>query len=392
MTSTDQEAVPFPYRRPGGMAPPPEYAGFRAGGAPVRSHLPSGHPVWLVPRHADVRAVLTDPRISANPANEGFPKVAVTGGVPTQDEIPGWFVGLDPPDHDRFRKVLIPEFTVRRVRTWQPTIQRVVDECVDALLAKDGTADLVADLALAVPSRIISAILGVPEADRDFFETRTQVLVSVATTTEGQRADAARQLLRYIRRLVGIKSKWPGEDLISRILRTGVLSADELSGAVMLLLMAGHETTANNIALGVITLLANPEWIGDERAVDELVRYHSVGDMLAMRTAVADVTIGGRLIRAGEGIIPLLASANHDEAAFGCPHRFDPAANGRNHVGFGYGVHQCLGQNLVRAEMACVHRTLFDRIPTLRITAAIEDLPFKYDGTVFGLHSLPVAW
>ncbi|OZM69917.1 cytochrome [Amycolatopsis antarctica] len=392
MTSTDQDIVPFPLREPGAPFPPPVYDGFRGRTGLTRTQLPSGQPVWLVTRHADVRAVLTDPRISANPANPGFPKVGPTGGVPTQDEIPGWFVGLDPPEHDRFRRVLIPEFSVRRIRAWQPVIESVVTDCVDELLARDGSADLVADFALPVPSRIIATILGVPQSDRDFFESRTQILVNLAASTEGQRTEAVRQLRRHIGRLVAAKRKWPADDLVSRILATEVLSAEELTGVAMLLLIAGHETTANNIALGVMTLVENPEWIGDERVIEELIRYHSVADLVAMRTAVDDVEIGGQLVRAGEGIMPLIAAANHDETVFGCPREFDPGRSARGHVGFGYGVHQCLGQNLVRAEMACVYRTLFQRAPTLRLATSVADLPFKHDGTLFGLHALPVAW
>lgn len=116
MTAADRCPVAFPLRRPGQTFPPPQYADFRAQDGLVRSTLPSGVPVWLVTRHEDVRTVLTDPRISSNPSHPGFPRAAKTGGVPSQDEVPGWFVALDPPEHGRFRKTLIPEFTVRKVR------------------------------------------------------------------------------------------------------------------------------------------------------------------------------------------------------------------------------------------------------------------------------------
>jgi cytochrome P450 monooxygenase len=389
----ESEVVDFPSRLAGQPFPPPQYADFRERGCPLRTHLPNGQPVWLVSRYEDVRAVLTDPRISANPANPGFPRVARTGGVPTQEQIPGWFVGLDPPEHDRYRKVLIPEFSVRRVREWRPAIQRVVDECVDDLLAHDeGEADLVSTFAVAVPSRIIATILGVPQSDRGFYESRTQILVSLAETTDDERTEAAQQLLRHINRLIAIKRKWPGEDLISRMLATGVLTPQELSGVVMLLLIAGHETTANNIALGVLTLLSHPEWIGEDGVADEVIRYHSVADLLAMRTTVDEVEIGGQVLQAGEGIIPLIGAANHDDGNFADPGEFCPGRSARGHVGFGYGVHQCLGQNLVRAEMECVYRTLFARVPTLRLARPAGELDYKYDGTVFGLRTLPVAW
>ncbi|MFD6340159.1 cytochrome P450 [Streptomyces sp. NPDC060131] len=391
MTTTDRCPVAFPLRRPGQSFPPPEYQGFREQDGLVRTTLPSGVPVWLVTRHEDVRTVLTDPRISSNPSHPGFPRAAKTGGVPSQDEVPGWFVALDPPEHGRFRRTLIPEFTVRKVREMRPAIQQIVDERVDAMLAAGNTADLIADFALSVPSLVISSLLGVPNADRDFFEAKTRVLVTL-TSTDEQRQAASTALLRYLNRLITIKQKRPGDDLISQLLAEGTLSKQELSGVSMLLLIAGHETTANNIGLGVVTLLSNPRWIGDERAVEELLRYYSVADLVAFRVAVEDVEIGGQLIRAGEGIIPLVAAANHDGTVFDRPDEFDPGRSARSHVAFGYGVHQCLGQNLVRVEMDIAYRTLFERIPTLELAVPVEELPLKYDGVLYGLHALPVRW
>jgi cytochrome P450 monooxygenase len=141
-----------------------------------------------------------------------------------------------------------------------------------------------------------------------------------------------------------------------------------------------------------MTLRMHPEWIGDDRVVEELLRLHSVADLVAHRVAVQDVEIAGELIRAGEGIITLVAAANHDEDVFECPHKFDPGRPAQPHVAFGYGAHQCLGQNLVRIELEIAYRTLFERIPTLRLAASFEQLPFKYDGVIFGLHKLPVSW
>ncbi|MCX2926347.1 MULTISPECIES: cytochrome P450 [unclassified Streptomyces] len=391
-TGTDPTVVGFPRRTPEEPLPLSQYASHREQNGLVLSHLPNGVPIWLVTRHEDVRAVLTHPKISANPDNEGFPNVGETMGVPKQDQIPGWFVGLDSPEHDRFRKVLIPEFTVRRVRELRPAIERTVDERIDAMLSAGDHADLISDFALPVPSLVISSLLGVPPADRDFFESRTRTLVAIRTSTDEERATATRELLRYINRLIAIKEKWPGDDLISRLLATGQLTAVELSGVLLLLLIAGHETTANNIGLGVVTLLGNRQWIGNERLVEELLRLHSVADMVALRVAVEDVEIAGQLIRKGEGIVPLLAAANHDTEVFGCPHAFDPERSERRHVAFGYGVHQCLGQNLVRVEMEIAYRKLFERIPTLELAVPMDELAFKYDGILFGLHELPVRW
>jgi cytochrome P450 monooxygenase len=392
MTNTQPRVVEFPFRRPGQPFPPAEYAEYRSHDGLVKSHLVDGNAVWLVTRHEDVRAVLTSPKISSNPNRAGFPNVGATLGVPRSDQIPGWFVGLDPPDHARFRKVLIPEFSVRRIREMRPAIQRTVDECIDAMLAEGDSADLVAEFALPVPSLVISALLGVPPADRDFFNSRTRTLVSIRTSTDQQRDTAARELFRYSNRLIAIKEKWPGDDLISRLLATRAISTQELSGVLLLLLIAGHETTANNIALGVLTLLMHQQWIGDDRVVEELLRLHSVADLVALRVATEDVEIAGQLIRAGEGIVPLVAAANHDEGVFECPHKFDPARSAQQHVAFGYGAHQCLGQNLVRVELEIAYRTLFERVPALKLAAPVDELPFKYDGVIFGLHELPVRW
>jgi cytochrome P450 monooxygenase len=391
MTETETALVDFPLRQPGQPFPPESYAGYRQQDRLVRSKLLNGAIVWLVSRHEDVRAVLSDSRISSNPTHPGFPNAQRTGGVPSTDEVPGWFVALDPPDHDRFRKALIPEFTVRRVREMTSAVQGIVDDRIDAMLAAGDTADLVSDLALPVPSLVISSLLGVPRVDRDFFEAKTRILVTMSST-DAQRETATADLLRYLTRLIAIKRRRPGDDLLSRMLANGDMTPEEMSGVGMLLLIAGHETTANNISLGVMTLLQNARWIGDPRVVEEMLRFCSVADLVALRVAIKDVEIGGQLIKAGEGIVPLVASANHDAGVFAHPESFDPSRPPHGHVAFGYGVHQCLGQNLVRLEMDVLCRTLFTRIPTLELAAPVDELPYKHDGVLYGLHALPVRW
>ncbi|MEV0618493.1 cytochrome P450 [Nonomuraea sp. NPDC050404] len=383
--------IEFPRRRRGQLSPPDEYAALRKQPGLVRSALPNGSTLWLVTRHEDARTVLTDPRISASPLNPGFPTIGRNGTVPPPDQIPGWFVAYDPPEHTRFRKALIPEFTVRRVGDMRPAIQRVVDSRIDAMLAGGTTADLVSEFALPVPSLVICELLGVPRTDRELFESRTRILVTF-TSTDDEREAATKDLLLYISKLIAMKQRFPGRDLISRLLKAGVLTPKEISGVALLLLIAGHETTANNIALGVVMLLLNRQWIHTPGVVEEVLRYLSVADRVALRVALEDVEIGGQLIRAGEGIVPLGAAANHDDATFERADEFDPSRSARHHVAFGYGVHQCLGQNLVRVEMEAVFETLFRRIPTLELDQAVEDLPFKHDGVLFGLHALPIRW
>jgi cytochrome P450 monooxygenase len=389
--SIGSELVEFPVRRPGEPFPPPQYADYRRREGMVFSIMPTGSKVWLATRYEDVRAVLTDKRISSNPMREGFPSVGRTGGVPGQDEVPGWFVALDPPEHDRFRKALIPEFTVRRIKELRPLIQEVVDGVLDDLVAKGGEADLVRDFVTPVPSLVIAALLGVPKIDRPFFEENIRTLVTL-TSSHDDREASTKYLLRYLNRLIKIKQHRPGDDLLGVMIKAGTLSVIEMSGAALLLLIAGQETTANNMSLGMVTLLLNREWIGDERVVEEVLRYYSVANFVALRVAVEDVEIGGQLIKAGDGIVPLIAAANHDDAKFACPHQFDPTRTARHHVAFGFGVHQCLGQNLVRAELDIAYRSLFERLPDLELAVPAEELPFRYDGVIFGLKGLPVRW
>jgi cytochrome P450 monooxygenase len=383
--------IDFPRRKHGQLSPPEEYAELRTREGLVKSQLPNGSTVWLVTRHQDVRAVLTSPQISSNPTHAGFPNLGDVQTVPLPEQIPGWFVGYDQPDHGRFRKTLIPEFTVRKIKELRPAIQKIVDSRVDAMLAAGPTADLVSAFALPVPSLVICAMLGVPYSDHEYFETRTQTLVTF-TSSQEDRAIAAGELLTYLTRLVTIKQRFGGDDLIAKLVAGDSLNAEEIAGVGLLLLIAGHETTANNIAIGTVMLLLNRQWIGDPRAVEEVLRYASVADLVSLRVAVDDVEIGGELIRAGEGIVPLVAAANHDVDAFDRAAEFDPGRPARHHVAFGYGVHQCLGQNLVRAEIEIAYETLFSRIPTLALAQPVEDLPFKYDGILFGVHSLPVTW
>jgi len=160
----------------------------------------------------------------------------------------------------------------------------------------------------------------------------------------------------------------------------------------MLLLVAGHETTANMLSLGVVTLLNDPQWIGDARTVEELLRYFSISDLVTLRVAVEDLEISGQLVRAGEGVAVLGLAANHDGSAFERPGEFDPSRPARHHVAFGYGIHQCVGQHLARLEMEVAYKVLFERIPGLRLVTPVEDLPFKHNGVLFGLHALPVRW
>ncbi|MGW4792246.1 cytochrome P450 [Nonomuraea sp. NPDC004297] len=396
----------FPLPRTCPFAPPPEYEHMREQAPLVRTSLPGGD-VWLVTRHAEARQVLAGTGISTSPATPGHPNAAFHTEPPSPERaqameafMAGHFIDLDPPEHTRFRRLLIPEFTVRRVREMRPGIQEIVDGLIDDMLAKGPGAELVEAFGLAMPSLVICRLLGVPYAEREFFQSRTREMLANGDDPDvGQ--TAALEIREFLDRLVTEAERAPADDLLGRVITSGRLTHDEVVGVMFLMLVAGHETTANMIPLAALTLLrhpgqlaalrANPE--GWPAAVEELLRYHSIVDWVAFdRVAAADQEIGGQLVRKGEGIFVLGASANRDERAFERPDEFDVARGARHHVAFGYGVHQCLGQNLARAELEIALRTLFERMPTLRVTVADDKLAAKYDGPIFGLTSLPVTW
>ncbi|MEU6741688.1 cytochrome P450 [Streptosporangium sandarakinum] len=404
-------AQSFPVPRTCPFAPPAEYAGFREQAPLVPAELPGG-PVWLVTRHAEAQRVLTDPRISTSPATPGHPVTRLSAEPPSEEERraferfqAGQFIDLDPPEHDVYRRMLIPEFSVRRVREMRPGIQEVADRLIDDMLDRGSPADLVEAFGLAVPSLVICDLLGVPYADHDFFQSRTRTMVTAAFDDMRAARTAGMEIWEYLDRLVTAAERSPGDDLIGRLVtarrETGELDHDALVGMTFLLLVAGHETTANMIPLGVLTLLRHPGQLDALRAdpagwpdaVEELLRFHSIVDWVAFdRVATEDMEIGGQAVRAGEGIFVLGASANRDPRAFDRPDELDVRRGARNHLAFGYGVHQCLGQNLARAELEIAYRTLFERIPGLRVVGEDAELPFKYGGPIFGLHSLRVAW
>jgi cytochrome P450 len=368
-----------------------------------RVTLRSGQEVWAASRHADVRTVLTDPAFSSDRTDPGFPNP--TGRrVPQSSRFKPSLVSMDPPEHGPARRAVLGEFTVKRLAALRPRIQQIVDEYLDAMLAAESrTADLVAALAQPVPSLVICEQLGVPYTDHDFFQSRSKTLLSRAATADEIRA-ASEELTAYMDELVTAKEAVPADDLIGRQIAKhraeGTYDHPALVGLAVLLLIAGHETTANMISLGTLALVRRPDQLAlltadpsrTPDAVEELLRQFTIAEFVTSRVAAADTEVGGVPVKAGEGVLTLGNAANHDPAVFGDPDRLDVTRGARNHIAFGYGAHQCLGQNLARVELQIVFDTLFARVPTLRVDVPAAELPFKDDATVYGLHSLPVSW
>lgn len=380
---------------------------------PVRRlRYADGHVGRLVTGHAAARAVLADPRFSSRYEllHLPMPMEGAPGELPPAPV--GDILGLDAPEHTRYRRLLAGRFTVRRMRQLAGRIERFTADCLDAMEQAGTTADLVGAFARPVPTLVICELLGVPYADRGRFLGLVEVIFDQAADV-GARDEAYARLLRYVGELVLAKRAEPTDDLLSDFASPGpgpgglaapgpaasVLSDEELAGIGGLLLAAGLDTTANMLGLGVFALLADPGQLEALRAdpdlagpaAEELLRYLSVADPL-LRSALEDVEVEGELIRAGETVTVSVQAANRDPRRFPDPDRLDIRRRATGHLSFGHGPHQCLGQQLARVEMTVALPALFARFPALRLAVPPGEVPLRERSSIYGVVSLPVAW
>jgi cytochrome P450 len=312
---------------------------------------------------------------------------------------------IDNPEHDIMKRMMVRDFTVRRVEEIRPYIQSLVDKLIDTMLKEGPPTDLNPGLAVSLPTMVICELLGVPYEERAFFGNRAKA--ALAAPTAEQALAAGTELNEFIDRLIELKIAEPGNDLISRLVHEqvipGNLGRTELISLGRLLLVAGHDTTAGMIGLSTLALLEHPEAAAEIRestdpafiknAVDELFRYLGTTHAGRRRVAIADVEIGGKLIRKNEGVIVLNNVMDRDESVFPNAAKLDlHRANTRANVAFGFGIHQCPGQLLARTELQVIHATLWKRIPTLRLAVPIRDLHFLEGGSNYEVSSLPVTW
>ncbi|WP_248961497.1 cytochrome P450 [Sphaerisporangium perillae] len=397
---SDSVALPL-YMRRSGFDPAPELSEFRDGEGVRRMSTPFGFDAWMVTRFADVRTVLSD---AERFSNARLMSLRPAEAPELSDEElaamrAGNLLAFDPPEHTRLRRMLTAEFTVRRMRRLEPRIRDIVSEHLDAMERGGPPVDLVSAFALPIPSLVICELLGVPYADREDFQRRSSRMLDMSEPVE-ERMAVNQESRAYMAGLVARAQADPGEDLLGMLVREhgGDVTADELIGIGGLLLLAGHETTSNMLALGTLALLRHPDQLEllrkePERidvAVEELLRWLSIVHSGSIKVTTTEVELAGRRIPAGELVMCALPAANRDPELVADPDRLDIGRDDLGHVAFGHGVHHCLGAPLARMEMRIAFPALLERFPGLREAGAGTD--FRSHHVVYGLRSLEVAW
>ncbi|MBE9373272.1 cytochrome P450 [Saccharopolyspora sp. HNM0983] len=395
----------FPMERAAGCPfDPPSALRSTVADRPIsRVRIWDGSEPWIVTGHAEQRALLSDPRVSVDDRLPNFPHW--NEGIATMaPQRPDSVFNTDPPVHSRLRRMMTAPFTVKRVQAMRPVVERIAGELLDAMTQGPAPADLVSSFALPLPTLMISDILGVPYDDHEFIQHHATVGVDRYATAEQSMQSFAAQV-EYLVGLVEQRVAEPQDDVISDFAKRVAAEEITVSEAAQMglgLLIAGHETSSNMIGLGVLALLQDPEQLAVLRdaedpavvagAVEELLRYLGIIHNGQRRIAKEDIEVGGTAIRAGEGIIIELATANRDPRTFVEPDELDLGRSARDHHAFGYGIHQCIGQQLARVELQVVFGMLFKRIPTLRLATTVDEVEFKHDRLAYGVYELPVTW
>ncbi|WP_256988135.1 cytochrome P450, partial [Streptomyces sp. BR123] len=375
--------------------PPRELAGLRERHPVSRMTYPDGHEGWLVTGYGPAREVLADSRFSSRYELMHFP---IPGGPEgTLPPAPvGDMTGMDAPGHTRYRRLLAGRFTVRRMRLLTARVEEITAERLEDMAHGGAEADLVTAFAQPIPALVICELLGVPFADRDTFQRLVHTLMSLDASPE-DRFDAVAGLQQYMLDLVRAKQAAPTDDLLGDLTASD-LTEEELAGLGGFLLGAGLDTTANMLAHGTFALLAHPEQLAALRAdpgladsaVEELMRYLSVAHTM-VRVALEDIELDGCTIKAGESVTLSVEAANRDPERFPDPDTLDIRRKATGQLGFGHGVHQCLGAQLARVEMRVALPALVSRFPALRLAVPAADVPLRTGMNIYGVHRLPVA-
>lgn len=385
--------LPFEQRHPLQVAPLLRTLQSQGSVHEVRTDV--GDRAWLVTSYAQVRQLLSDDRLGRSHPN---PEQAARCGESVLFGGPMGNFDTERTDHARMRSLLQPHFSPKHMRAMRPRIEMLTSQLLDEIAAQGPPADLHAALALPLPILVICELLGVPYEDRDDFRRWTEDVANVVDRDRSHQG--LTELLRYGHELIARKRRTPGDDVISRLCATDGVPDDEIAMLSMALLFAGHETTVVQIGLGTLMLLANPDqWhamqddpVAVTDAVEEILRAPVNGAGGIPRYARTDLEVDGVAIRAGDLVLLDLGAANHDDAVFADPDRFDITRREATHLTFGHGMRYCIGAPLARIELQGVFSQLLPRFPTMRLAVPVEELPLRQDSLTTGLTELPVTW
>ncbi|KAB1978823.1 cytochrome P450 family protein [Streptomyces triticiradicis] len=377
--------------------PHPFLAELREQGPVHKVRDAGGSEFWLILGHEEARAALADPRLSKDMRKLGW--------ITHDDTLIGRHMLIaDPPEHTRLRKLVSREFTPRRVEALAPRVQEITDCLLDAMLKRpDGRADLVESLAYPLPITVICELLGVPDREREEFRRWSNEVV--APTSQEAAGRAFGELGSFLKSLIENKHSSPGDDLMSALTRAtdedgDRLTPGELVGMAFLLLVAGHETTVNLISNGVRALLTHPGQLAALRAdmslldgaVEEMLRYDGPLESSTNRCTTEPVEIAGTVVPALEPVLISLASAHRDPDRYEDPDTFDIRRDARGHLGFGHGIHYCIGAPLARLEGRIALRSLLERCPELALDAGPAALEWLPGMLIRGTRTLPVRF
>ncbi|RPF40982.1 cytochrome P450 [Streptomyces sp. Ag109_G2-6] len=391
--------------------PYPAYAWLREHAPVHRATLPSGVEAWLVTRYADARQALADQRLSKNPAHHAEPAHAKgKTGIPGERkaELMTHLLNIDPPDHTRLRRLVSKAFTPRRVAEFTPRVQELTDRLIDGFEQK-GEADLIHEFAFPLPIYAICEMLGVPREDQDDFRDWAGMMIRHGGGPRGGVARSVKRMRTYLGELIHRKRDDLGNDLISDLIRASDhgdhLTEAEATAMAFILLFAGFETTVNLIGNGVHSLFMNPgqrallqdslaagETALLETGIEELLRYDGPVELATWRFATRPLTLGGQEVAAGDPVLVVLAAADRDPARFADPDTLDLSRSDNQHLGYGHGIHYCLGAPLARLEGQTALATLLKRLPDLELAVPPADLRWRGGLIMRGLRTLPVRF
>ncbi|MFE3259876.1 cytochrome P450 [Nocardia sp. NPDC059091] len=376
------------------------YRLWRERGPVHRVHFGDGVDRWLIIGYEEARAALADPRLCKDidrlEAVIARKYAGTWAGPRTHDGL-RHMLNADPPTHTRLRKAVSQAFTARRVAALQPVIERTANDLLDAMAGHE-QVDLLQAFAVPLPVAVICHLLDVDIEDHGTFREWTKALVGTLEP-DVDRARAHDEMVAFLRKMLQRKRAEPGADVLSALVADDAeLDEGELIGMALLLLVAGHETTVNLVGNGMLALLRDRAWLERLRddpdlipaAVEEFLRFDGPVDVATLRFTSEPITVGGTVIPEGEMVLVALAAANRDPRHFTDPHRVDPTADRTAHLGFGYGIHYCVGAPLARLEGRVAFTALLQRFPD--ITLAVDDSELRWypNAVIHGLKRLPV--